>query len=186
VDGIIGETSLDISQVTTTVVISSTDSGSIPALNRTRQHTAAAKDPDGNVILSRTFSWASSSSGVAAVDSTGRATAKGNGHASITATVDGISGSLGLDVSQVVAAVVVSPSSAKVKLNSAGQDLAFTATVRDLDGSLISGKTVSWNSSDSTIAELDSNGKGHGHKHGSVSVKAKADGVEGDATLNVD
>ena len=64
--------------------------------------TATAKDATGNVIGSSLsglpVSWSSSNTAVASVDQTGLVTAKGQGTATITATVEGMSGTANISV----------------------------------------------------------------------------------------
>ncbi len=53
------------------------------------------------------------------------------------------------------ASVSISPTSASATV---GQSVQFTATVRDSRGRIVSGATVSWRSSDTTIAKVSSSG----------------------------
>ena len=54
---------------------------------------AEAYDAEGSVVAEATFSWSSSADSVATVDASGLVTARASGAATITATVDGVSGS---------------------------------------------------------------------------------------------
>lgn len=73
------------------------------------QLTAVARDPSGNVIPGRTFTWSSSSPDWAPVSATGVMHAWGTGAVVLTATVDGQSGSASLSVSPILASVAVGP-----------------------------------------------------------------------------
>ncbi len=83
----------------------------------------------------------------------------------------------------VVHSVTVSPNSASIAV---GGTFAFAASV-DADGG-VTNRTVTWSSSDATIATVDATGKATGVKAGTVSIKATsvADGtVSGAASLTV-
>ena len=66
---------------------------------------ASALDQGGNVIQGKTFNWSSADNGVATVATTGVVTATGNGSTTITASVDGRSGTAGVLVEQAMAAL---------------------------------------------------------------------------------
>jgi CubicO group peptidase (beta-lactamase class C family) len=60
--------------------------------------TATARDASGNIVTGRTFTWSSSDDQRASVNSAGRVTAHATGDVTITAEVDGRSGSAALQV----------------------------------------------------------------------------------------
>ena len=64
----------------------------------TVQFTASAQDGNGSAISGRTFTWTSSNDGVATVTSAGLATAVAGGSVTITATLEGVTGSAALTV----------------------------------------------------------------------------------------
>lgn len=66
----------------------------------TRQFSATAYDADNAEITGKTFIWESSSTSVAAVDAMGLATGVSAGPATITATVDEVSGTASLTVTE--------------------------------------------------------------------------------------
>jgi Tol biopolymer transport system component len=70
----------------------------LAAAGETRQFAATAQDADGNAIAGKTFTWGSSNEAVASVSSSGLATAVAGGSATITATVDGKSGTAAVTV----------------------------------------------------------------------------------------
>ena len=73
----------------------------LTALGQTVDLQAAAKTASGSAISGKTFTWQSSDDAVLTVTNTGVATAIGNGTATITASTDGLSGSLSVTVQQV-------------------------------------------------------------------------------------
>jgi Tol biopolymer transport system component len=82
----------------------------------------------------------------------------------------------------ITAHVSVSPPNATVKV---GSTQAFAATVTDLHGQPLFGRSVAWTSSDESIASVDGAGVATGVATGSVLVTATADGASGSAALIV-
>jgi uncharacterized protein YjdB len=82
-----------------------------------------------------------------------------------------------------VATIEVAP--AKVSLTSENDSKQLTATPKDADGNAIEGKTITWTSSDSGIAVIDSNGKVKPAGSGTATVTAKIDEASGTATVDV-
>src|SRR5262245_33356415 len=70
-------------------------------IGATRDLTATAYTSSGAVVSGTTFTWSSSQSGVATVNSNGRVTAVSNGTATISATASNVSGSTTVTVQQV-------------------------------------------------------------------------------------
>ena len=96
-----------------------------------------------------------------------------------------MSGTAALTVTEpppVVASVTVSPSSASIE---EGETQRFTATALESDGTVISGKTFAWTSSNSSVATINSSGLATGRNAGTTTIRATADGVSGTAALTV-
>ena len=81
-----------------------------------------------------------------------------------------------------VATVTVEPATASVLLNGTQ---TFTATMRDADGNVLTGRTVTWSSSEHTIATVDNAGVAIGHAFGEATITATSEGKTGSATLSV-
>src|SRR5437868_6210712 len=115
---------------------------------------ATLKDANGNTLAGRAITWASSGTGVATVSGAGLVTAATVGSATITATSEGQSGTATVSVTTVpVASVTVSPAAASVQ---AGQTVQLTATPKDAGGTALSGRTVTWASSNVGVASVPS------------------------------
>ncbi|HEU4641443.1 MAG TPA: Ig-like domain-containing protein [Gemmatimonadaceae bacterium] len=84
--------------------------------------------------------------------------------------------------STTVGSVTVSPSSATVAVGATQQ---FTATVKDVNGNTLSGQSVAWSSSDTSVVKVNSTGLATGRKSGSAYVRAKSGGVVGRAAVTV-
>jgi hypothetical protein len=66
-----------------------------------------------------------------------------------------------------------------------GQSLQFLATVRDVEGTLLPGATVTWEVNDSSVASIDGNGVLQALHEGTATVRAVFRGVYGTASLAV-
>ena len=186
VDGISGTATLTVT-VSPPVVARVTVSPSSVSIEEggTHQFSATAYTSDNTMISGKTFVWASSSPSVATVDASGLATGVDAGSTTITATVDGVSGTATLTVTEpppVVARVTVSPSSVSIEEGGTRQ---FSATAYESDNTMISGKTFVWTSSSPSVATVNASGLATGVDAGSTTITATVDGISGKATLNV-
>ena len=152
---------------------SSTTLGSIGA---TDSLTAVVRDPNGKLLSGVTVAWLSSDQTVATVSSTGLVTAIGEGTATITAsaTIAGVTveGTATVTVRQRVASVEVSPSA--TTLTYIGATGSLTATAQDANGHAISGATITWSSSDETVATVSSAGLLTAIGEGTATITASA------------
>jgi hypothetical protein len=81
-----------------------------------------------------------------------------------------------------VASVEVAPSTAPLQIN---VTLRLTATLRDSAGAPLTGRAVTWSSSDSTIAQVSSSGVVRGVSPGPAMVTATSEGKSGTAAISV-
>src|SRR5690348_5735891 len=145
--------------------------------------TATAKDSAGHPLTDRAISWSSSDTNVVIVDSTGLVTARAQGTVTITAAAEEHAGKATLTVNATpVARVVVSPSSGMVIL---GDALQLAATVIDARGDTLTDRPITWASSDTTIATVDSAGSVTPHFADTVTITATAGGQSGTFALRV-
>ncbi len=143
---------------------------------------AALKDANGNALAGRAVTWSSNNTSVASVSGSGLVTAAAAGSATITATSEGQSGSATVSATTVpVASVAVSPATASVL---AGQTVQLTATPKDANGTALSGRTVTWASSNVGVATV-SGGVVSGVAAGAVTITATSEGQSGAATVSV-
>ncbi|MES2524450.1 MAG: Ig-like domain-containing protein [Gemmatimonadota bacterium] len=148
--------------------------------------TAVLRDAAGATLTGRTVTWTTSDASVATVSATGAVTALKAGTATITATSEGRSGSAALTVTAPapapVATVTVALAASSV---AAGASTTATATLRDAAGATLTGRTVTWSTSDQTIATVSATGAVTTLKAGSVTISAASEGRTGSATLTV-
>jgi uncharacterized protein YjdB len=118
------------------------------------------------------------------VNGSGVVTAASAGSAVITATVEGKSGVAAITVSPApVFSVSVSPSSATLVV---GQTVELEAQPRDASGQPLSGRSVTWSSSQSEIATVTSAGVVAAVSPGTATITASSEGRNGTATIVVD
>lgn len=152
------------------------------ARNQAQQLTATVRDSSGNALPGRTVVWTSSASAVAIVSATGLVSGVSPGTATITASSGGVSATAAITVPVPVASVTVSPST--LTLN-AGQGQQLTATPRDGAGSALSGRVVTWTSSESAIASVSNTGLVTAIAGGAATITATVEGVSGTSAVTV-
>jgi uncharacterized protein YjdB len=152
----------------------------------TQQLAATTKDANGNVLTGRSISWSSSNVAVAIVNATtGLVTGvAAGGPVTITATSEGKGGTASVTVTPVpVATVTVTPSTATVAV---GGTQGMSATLRDANNNVLTGRVVAWNSNAPSVASINSsNGVVTGVASGSAMVTATSEGKSGTASVSV-
>jgi uncharacterized protein YjdB len=150
----------------------------------TIQFSATLRDAGGNILTGRTVTWQSANTAVATVNGNGLVTGvTAGGPVTITASSGGQSGTASVTVNpRTVASVTVSPSSAGV---GTGQTVQLAATLRDQNGQVFTGPTVTWSTSNSAIAGVNTTGLVNGVAAGTATITASAGGQSGTSTITV-
>ena len=144
---------------------------------------ATAFDARGVAVTGRPVVWTTNNAAVAAVSQTGTVTGLLPGSAVITAVVDGASANATVTVSIMpVARVVVTPSDVAVD---AGKSVTLTARALDAQGNTLTGRSITWASSDTRLVTVDQAGVVRGVRRGSAIVSATTEGKTGTATVRV-
>src|SRR2546425_621271 len=152
-------------------------------VGQTVQLTATPRDANGNPLTGRAISWSSSNNNIATVNGSGLVTGVTAGSVTITATSEGQSGTASITVAGApVASVTVTPPSASVP---AGQTVQLTATLKDANGNVLTGRTVTWASNNTTVATVNSNGLVTTKVAGSATITATSEGQSGTAAITV-
>src|SRR5438445_521012 len=81
-----------------------------------------------------------------------------------------------------VASVSVAPPSVAVPV---GQTVQLTATPKDANGTALAGRTVTWSSSNTSVAGVDGNGLVTGGTAGSATITATSEGQSGTSSITV-
>lgn len=158
------------------------------ASGSTLQLTARVVGSDGNTLTGRVLAWSSSAPAIASVDNQGLVTAavvRGGSPESvtITASTDGRSGTVSLQVLPVaVAALAVTPAASTLRV---GEQRLLAVTARDATQQLLTGRAVSWSSSQPSIASVDAGGVVRALAPGTARIEARAEGVAATADVTV-
>lgn len=149
----------------------------------TMQLSAVAQDASGNTLAGRTITWSTSDATRATVSSTGLVTGVLAGSVTISAASEGKSAVVTLTVTPPpVAVVAITPTTATVAVNAS---TTLVATTTAANGALLSGRTITWTSSDATRATVSSTGVVTGVAAGSAVITATSEGRSASATITV-
>src|SRR5947208_1678549 len=150
---------------------------------QTLQLTATLKDANGNTLVGRSITWSNSNPSAAGVNGTGLVTGVTAGSATITATSEGKNGTSAITVVHMpVASVTVTPASGTVP---AGSSLPLTATPKDANGNPLVGRTVTWQSGNTSAATVNGSGLVSGVAAGSATITATSEGQSGTSAITV-
>ncbi len=155
---------------------------------QTVQLSAVVKDAEGIMLSDRAVVWTSSDTAVATVSGAGLVTANGSGgSATITATSEGKSGTATILVAGgPVATITLSSPSLSLRV---GTTATLTPVTKDATGAIVTGRTVTWASSDTLIAKVTSLASGNGFVEargvGTATITATAEGKLASATMTV-
>ena len=153
------------------------------AAGQTTTLTATLKDGAGNVLTGRAITWSSGATTVATVSATGVVTGVSAGTATITATREGKSAAAAVTVTAPTAAsVTVAPSTATVTI---GNSTTLIATVRDGSSNVMVNASVTWSSSNTSVATVSSSGVVTGVSPGNATITARSGTASGTATVTV-
>lgn len=186
-EGKTGQATITVSAAAVASITISPATGSITA-GTSLQLAATAKDAQGNVLTGRTFTWRSLTSTIATVSATGLVTGVAAGTATIEASCDGVAAQAVYTIASApavpapVASITLSPASTALQTNQTAQ---LVATLKDANGNVLTGRSVTWASSAPATASVSSSGVVMGVAAGSATVTATAEGVNGNASVAV-
>jgi hypothetical protein len=169
----------------TVVSVDVTPASASVAVGGTVQLTATAKNAEGEPLSGYTAAWATDAPEVATVSAAGLVTGVAAGPATITATIEGKSGTAGVTVTantMPVASVAVTPASASVPVGGAVQ---LTATPKDAAGQTLTGRPVTWATNASGVATVSATGLVTGVGQGPATITATSEGQSGTASVTV-
>lgn len=180
-----GSATVTVSLVPVTSVIVTLGSSTL-APGATTQANADPRDANGNSLSGRTVTWTTSAATVATVDTDGLVRAVAAGTVNIFATTGGQSGAATLTVTAPPPAPVATVSVTLVADSVvAGQTVQASAVTRDAAAAVLTGRVITWATSDPSIAKVDATGLVTTLTDGTVTVTAISEGKTGSATLTV-
>lgn len=142
-----------------------------------------AFDCKGNSILNKPLSFASTNPAVATVTNSGAVIGVGVGTTTVSAVANGRSGTAQVTVTpEPAASVTVTPGPVTLRRTNTRQ---LTATAKNAQGTVISGRSFRWSSSNSAIVGVDQTGMVTAVATGVAEVTAESDQTIGRATITV-
>jgi hypothetical protein len=165
--------------VLTTVAVSLAS----PAIQVGQTTTASAvgADQNGAAIATGSVTWTSSASAVATVSASGVVSGVGAGQASIIGSAGGKSGQASITVSPIAVAIVaVTPTGLTLAIGSTQQ---LTASLKDANGNALTGRTLTWASSNTAIATVSATGLVTGLAAGKATITATSEGKTGSSDI---
>ena len=162
--------SITVNSVSLTPLVASTQVG------QTQQYTATARDVNGNVVPNVIVTWMSDNLAVASINSAGLASGLAPGTAAITASAEGVtSAGVQLQVTQsTVNSISLTPSVASIQASKTQQ---YTATARDMNGTVVPNLIFTWVSDNLAVASINSAGLASGLAPGTAAITASAGGA---------
>lgn len=142
---------------------------------------ATTQDAGGATLTGRQIDWTTSDAAVATVSPIGTVTGIADGNVTVTATSEGKNGSAAVTVRAPVASVSVEPDATVI----AGETVQLIAVTRDAPGNVLTGRTVTWASSEASVATISTDGLVRGVSPGSAQITATSEGATGAATITV-
>jgi len=140
-------------------------------------------DQNGARTIVGPVTWSTTSAPVATVNIYGTVTGAAPGETQVIATARGIQARQSITVVPVpVVAVTVSPTAATLTV---GATLQLTATTFDPDDDVLTGRVITWSSSDSTRVKVSASGLATAVAPGSATVTATSEGKSGAAVITV-
>ncbi len=145
--------------------------------------TATARDDAGNALGDRQVSWASSDAGVLEVTAAGLVVARRVGTATVTATTEGVRTTARMTVEiPAVATIALSNLPAAVVT---GDTFTLRATLRDAGNRILTGRALTWRSSDPAVATVSSQGSVRAAGTGTTTITVATEGRTAESRITV-
>ena len=144
----------------------SLDRTSLELISGESEQLTATVSPDD--ATDKTVTWSSSNTSVVDVDQKGQVRANHGGTATITARAGDKSATCQVTVTVPVDKISLDQTSVTLTV---GENVTLTATVKPDDAT---DKTVSWNSSDTSVADVDQKGQVRANNAGTATITARA------------
>ncbi len=147
--------------------------------------TASAFDASGTALPGRVATWSTQNPTVASVNSSGLVSAIGAGSTTVTASIEGKSSSVTVNVGVAPAAPVASVTVTLANpALSVGQQTQGVAVLKDAQGNVLN-RAITWSSLDTAVAKVSGSGVVTAYAGGTVAIMARSEGVSGSASLTV-
>ena len=157
----------------------------VPTLlaGQTMTATATGVDQYGAAIATGAVAWSTASTAIATVNASGLVSAVASGQTQVIATASGKTAQAPVTVGLIpVATVSVAPLTQTIVV---GATVQLTATTRDAPNNVLTGRVVTWGTSNQTKATVDANGLVTGVAAGTANITATSEGKSGAAQITV-
>ena len=145
--------------------------------------TARARDADGNTVPVSPLAWSTSNAAVATVSATGVVSATSPGTARIAVSARGVSAIATVTVTErPVASLAMTPAVAAVRV---GGTVLIRAQPLDAENVPLAGRSITWTSSDPTVARVDAAGTVTGVAPGAVTIVATCEGRTAQSAVTI-
>ena len=181
-EGVSGSAKVTVTPAAVASVVVAPQTVSVAA-GETDRLTATARDARGNALPGRAITWQSGNTAVASVSKDGVVTARAVGTVAISAVCEERRGTAEVTVTPVpVADVRVAPAEVPLPVGDTAQ---LRATLTDPHGGTLTGRTVTWKSSDTTVAAVSAGGLVTAVGPGAVKISATSESRSASATVLV-
>ncbi len=177
----------NISPTPSTASVTIAPSAPTVRAGRTVQLTGVARDSGGAVIPQAVIAWTVTDPTRATISAGGLVSGLAAGNTTVTATSGQAADTVPLTVTPAPplgppATVTILPNPATVYI---GDSLQLTATVQDSSGTVLTGVSLGWQSSNTGAATVTGNGMLHGVAQGNTTVTVTAGTVSGQTAVSV-
>ena len=163
--------------------VSVSPSGASVVAGKTQQYTATGSYSDNSTKALLTADWTTSDSSVATIDATGLLTGVKQGSVMVSAKSGTITGSTSATIGAAqLVSIAVSPQSSSLRINNEEQ---FVATGTFTDGTTQPLSGVTWSSSATNFATIDTTGLAVGISPGVSTIQAASGKISGSTNLTV-
>ena len=152
-------------------------------VGQTATASALGFDQNGGSFGIGSVAWSTGSNAIATVTASGVVTGVAPGQVAISATVGSRTGQQSLTVIQVpVGSVTVAPAAVTLAVGATQQ---LTASTLDASGNALSGRAITWTTSDSTKAKVNAAGLVTAANSGIATITATSEGKSGTSAITV-
>jgi uncharacterized protein YjdB len=165
-------------------IVATPDSFDLP-LTMTRAINVSVVGPGGKALTNRAITWSTSNTSVAVVSATGVVTSVSPGTVSIVIAAGQLQKTVRVRVvSEPVTSVRILPNQS-VHVVRIGQSKQLSAECLNASQQVLTGRTITWNSSNPVVATVNSSGLVTSQSLGSVTVTATCETVSANVTVQV-
>jgi Tol biopolymer transport system component len=137
--------------------------------------TATVRDQNNAVMAGRAVTWSSTNSAVLSVSPSGLLTATGAGNASVRAAIGSVSDEKAIAVAlRPIASIEIVEAPEELELR---DTLTLTAVLKDAGGNELTGRAVTWTSTDPSVLSVTESGFLTAHTAGDAEIQVSADAV---------